>query len=322
MSELRWPWLAVALAALALVLLLLWMRRPRRAASGLPVAHTERYRALPRFRALVRREQAVAALATLGAVAMVAGTVLLAARPSRPVVIEPDRNGRDIMLCLDVSASMDAWNRQVVESFRQLLASLNGERLGLTIFSGLSVSVFPLTDDYTYVREQLDVAEQAFVTGKYDFFIGAEAPGQRASQAGDGLMSCLQRFDVTRDNRGRAIVLASDNDPLGTGIFRLDEAAAEATRDDVVVYGIGTPNMKPERAAEFADAAAGTGGEMSVVEDDGGVDDLIRGIQQIERDRLRPVPTGVVVDEPAVPFGIALGGFVVLLSGAVLGRRR
>lgn len=322
MTELRWPWLAVGLGVVALALVLLWTRRPRRAATGLPVAHTERYRALPRFRALARREQLVAVVATLGALGVVAGSVLLAARPSRPVVIEPDRNGRDIMLCLDVSASMDKWNRQVVESFRQLLKSLNGERLGLTIFSGLSVSVFPLTDDYEYVRSQLDVAETAFATGKFDFFIGAEAPGERASQAGDGLMSCLQRFDVTRDDRGRAIVLASDNDPLGTGIFTLPEAAAEATRDEVVVYGIGTPNMKPERASEFADAAAVTGGAMSVVEDDGGVDDLIRAIQQIERDRLRPLPTGVVVDEPAVPFGIAVAGFVVLLGGALLGRRR
>lgn len=322
MTDLRWPWLALGLVIVVLVLMAIWGHRPRPKDHALLVAHADRFRTLPRFRTLARREQATAALATLGAIAVVAGTVLLAARPTRPVVIEPDRNGRDIMLCLDVSASMDPWNRQVVESFGQLLDELNGERIGLTIFSGLSVSVFPLTDDYDYVRSKLDEAEKAFSGGNLSFFTGSEADAERASQAGDGLMSCLQRFDVGGDDRGRAIVLATDNDPLGTGLFVLPEAAAEAARDDVVVYVIGTPDMTPDRATELADAAAATGGEMSVVEDEGGVDGLVRGIQQIERDRLRPIPTGIQVDEPAVPFGVTVAGFVVLLGGALLGRRR
>lgn len=322
MSDLRWPWLAVGLGVLALGLVLLWARRRRPEEGGLPVAHTDRVRALPRFRALARREQVVAGVATLGALGLVAGTVLLGARPARPVVVEPDRNGRDIVLCLDVSGSMDPWNRQVVESFRQLLGGLNGERLGLTIFSGLAVTVFPLTDDYDYVRSKLDEAEVGFSGGDFEYFNGTEATAERASQTGDGLMSCLQRFDAARDARGRAIVIASDNDPLGEGIFRLPEAAAEAVRDDVVVYGVGTPDMDPARAAEFAEAAASTGGAMSVVEDEGSVDELVRAIQQLERDRLRPLPTGVEVDEPAVPFGMAVAGFVVLLGGALVGRRR
>ncbi|WP_193609676.1 VWA domain-containing protein [Nocardioides lijunqiniae] len=322
MSDLRWPMLAVGLAALVVVLLLLWIRRPRSAYDGVLVAHTERLRALPRFRALARREQLVTAVATLGALGMATGAILLSARPARPVVVEPDRNGRDIVLCLDVSGSMDRWNRQVVESFRQLLDGLNGERLGLTIYSGLSISVFPLTDDYDFVRSKLDEAEAAFSSEDYDYFVGTEAVEERASQTGDGIMSCLQRFDVEHDDRGRAVVLATDNDPLGQGIFTVEEAAGEARRDDVVVYGIGTPGMRPERATELADATATTGGFMSVVEDTGGVDDVVRGIQEIERDRLRPIPTGVEIDEPAVPFGIAVAGFVVLLGGALLGRRR
>ncbi|WP_134739918.1 VWA domain-containing protein [Nocardioides sp. 503] len=322
MIELRWPMLAVSLASIVVLLVLLWTRQPRRRDDGLLVAHTDRLRTLPRFRALARREQLVAAVATLGALAMLTGAILMSARPARPVVVEPDRNGRDIVLCLDVSGSMDPWNRKVVESFRQLLDGLNGERLGLTMYSGLSISVFPLTDDYAFVRSKLDEAEAAFATEDYDYFIGTEAVEERASQTGDGVMSCLQRFDVDHDDRGRAIVLATDNDPLGEGIFTLSEAAGEARRDEVVVYGIGTPGMKPARATELTDAAEDTGGFMSVVEDTGGVDDVIRGIQEIERDRLRPLPTGVEIDEPVVPFGVAVAGFVVLLSGALLGRRR
>lgn len=324
MSDLRWPLLAVSLAALTLGLLLLWARRPRSRADAdaVLVAHTARLRSLPRFRALARREQVVAGLATLGAAAMVVGTVLLAARPTRPVTIEPDRNGRDIMLCLDVSASMDRWNLQVVASFRELLSELDGERLGLTIFSGSSVAIFPLTDDYEYVADRLDEAEAAFADGDFDYFTGAEAKARRASQAGDGLMSCLARFEESGEQRGRAVVLASDNDPLGEGIFVLREAAQEAVRDEVVLYGVGTPNMTAGRAREFADAATATGGEMTVVEDDGAVDDLVRAIQRLERERLESRATGVAVDDPATAFWITLGGLVLLLGAALLGRRR
>ncbi|GEP39338.1 hypothetical protein NPS01_30010 [Nocardioides psychrotolerans] len=309
---------------LVLALLLLWARRPRTRAGGggVLVAHTALLRSLPRFRSLARREQAVAALATLGAAAMVVGTVLLAARPTRPVTIEPDRNGRDIMLCLDVSASMDRWNLQVVASFRQLLSELDGERLGLTIFSGSSVAIFPLTDDYEYVDDRLDEAEAAFADGDFDYFTGAEARVPRASQTGDGLMSCLQRFEESGEQRGRAVVLASDNDPLGTGIFLLPEAAQEAVRDEVVLYGVGTPNMSDERAREFADAALTTGGEMTVVEDDGAVDDLVRAIQRLERERLESRATDIAVDDPATPFWVTLGGLGLLIGAALVGRRR
>lgn len=321
MSDLRWPLLALGLAALALGLLLWWARRPR-TGTGVLVAHTDRLRGLPRFRTLARREQVVAAIATLGALTVVTGTVLLAARPTRPVTIEPDRNGRDIMLCLDVSASMDRWNRQVVASFRQLLVELDGERLGLTIFSGSSVTLVPLTDDYEYVEDRFDEAEAAFTDSDFSYFTGAEAPVRRASQAGDGLMTCLRRFEATGDQRGRAVVLASDNDPLGQGIFDLREAAEEAVRDEVVLYGVGTPNMSARRAREFAEAAAATGGAMTVVEDDGGVDDLVRRVQQLERERLKARPSGIALDDPAVPFWITAAGLTLLLGGALAGRRR
>ena len=321
MTELRWPWLAALLAVGVLVLLVRWARR-RTDATGLPVAHVARLRALPRYRTLARRELAVSAAATVGVLLLLAGTVLLAARPTKAVYVAPDRSGRDIMLCLDVSASMDPWNQQVVQTFRQLLTRLNGERLGLTIFSGSSVNVFPLTDDYEYIGTELDEAEQAFESKEWEFFIGAEAVVPRASQTGDGLMSCLDRFGPAQEGRGRAVILASDNDPLGEGIFTLPEAADEAVRSEVVLYALGTPDMEPDNATEFDDAAETTGGRMAVLAEDGTVDDLIRGIEQLERTRLEPRPTDLQVDDPRGAVGVAAAGLVVLLGAGFVGRRR
>jgi Ca-activated chloride channel homolog len=320
--DLRWPWLAIGLTLLLLVLLVRWLRRSGQPAGALPVAHTARLRALPRYRTLARQELVLATLCTIGALLLVAGAVLLAARPVRVVWAEPDRNGRDIQLCLDVSASMDKWNREVVDSFQQIVTQLSGERLGLTIFSGAAAAVFPLTDDYEFVRTKLTEAERAFRTADYDYFVGAETVVRRASQAGDGLVSCVQRLG--QDNaRGRAVVLASDNDPLGRAVFTLHEAAEHAVRQDVVVYGIGTPDLEdePTRAAEFAAAVELTGGRLSILQQDSEATAVVEGIQRLERARLKPVPTGTTVDDPEAPFWLASAGLVVLLFGSLMRRR-
>ncbi len=331
--ELKWPWLAVALAAAVVVLLVLWLRRPKGARDSLLVAHSERLRALPRFRRLARRQMVVTALRTVGALVLVAGAVLLAARPIRVEVIEPDRSARDIQLCLDVSPSMYEWNLQITDEFRELVKQLSGERIGLTMFNASAVTVFPLTDDYEYIEEQLGEAEDAFREQDYQFFVGT-LPLTRigdqlvpkvtsASQIGDGLASCLQRFDRTANARGRAVVLASDNDPVGKPLFTLREAVGQALRDNVVVYGMGPPDLveKPQDLAGFEEAASATGGTLALLQEETNVDDAVAGIEQLERARLDQAPKATELDDPENAFAIACAGLALLIGASLVGRR-
>lgn len=331
--ELKWPWLALLLVAAVAVLLVLWLRRPSGPRDSVLVAHSDRLRRLPRYRRLTRRQMVLTALRTLGALVLVAGAVLLAARPIRVEVIEPDRSARDIQLCLDVSPSMSEWNRQIAAEFRELVKQLSGERIGLTIFDASAVTTFPLTDDYEYIDEQLAEAEEAFEAGDYKFVVGtlpftrrfgALVPDTtRVSQIGDGLVSCLQRFDVTGDARGRAVVLASDNDPWGPPLFTLTEAVGQALRDNVVVYGMAPPNLvnKPERAAGFEAATAATGGTLSMLEEETTVDEAVAGIQRLERARLEQAPRATELDDPDHAFYLACAGLALLLAASLLGRR-
>ena len=75
---------------------------------------------------------------------------------------EPEVRNRDIILCLDGSGSMDRYNAEVVRQFREIVSGLRGERVGMTIFSGASITAFPLTDDYEFLTAELDRAEKAF----------------------------------------------------------------------------------------------------------------------------------------------------------------
>ncbi len=333
MIELKWPWLAVLLAAAVLALLLLWLRRPGRPREALLVAHTERLKRIPRYRRLARGQLMLTGVRTVAALALAAGAVLLAARPVRVEVTQPDLRARDIELCLDVSSSMDKWNRQIVEEFGRLVDKLDGERIGLTIFDASAVTVFPLTDDYEFIADRLDEARAAFGSAQYEYFVGTTPLSRvdgfmvpdpsRASQIGDGLASCLQRFEETDGDRGRAVVLASDNDPVGPPLFTLEEAAQQATRQHVVVYGVGPPSLAEhaDRTAGFEAATADTGGSVAIVQEDS-VNEIVAGIQRLERARIDRQPRPTELDAPERAYWLACAGLVALLAVTLVGRRR
>ena len=337
--ELKWPWLAVLLAVAVIALLVLWLRRRAAPRSSMLVAHSARLRQVPRFRRLARRQLAVTGLRTMAALVLTAGAILLASRPIRVEVIEPDRSARDVQLCLDVSPSMDRWNARIADEFGRLAQELSGERIGLTIFNATAVTIFPLTDDYEFIADRLEEAELAFSSEEYEFFVGTlplrklgdqlVPDAGSASQIGDGLAGCLERFDDAddaddaADERGRAVVLASDNRPIGPPVFTLPQAVDQALREDVTIYGLGPPNLgdKPESLSGFEAATSATGGTLTRLESEEAVDDVVAGIQQLERARLDQAPQATELDDSRNAFLLAAAGLALLLVASLIGRR-
>ncbi|NHA00440.1 hypothetical protein G5V59_11235 [Nocardioides sp. W3-2-3] len=152
----HWPWVVVLLALGVLVLLVLWALTRGRATTsgGALVAHAARLRALPRYRALVRRQVAIGACLSLAALVACAGAIVLGGRVQERQTLTADERSRDIVLCLDASGSMAEVDAEVVREFRTIVGGLRGERVGLTIWSGVAITIFPLTDDYDFVLEQ------------------------------------------------------------------------------------------------------------------------------------------------------------------------
>ncbi|MCR1784458.1 hypothetical protein KVF89_18085 [Nocardioides carbamazepini] len=321
----RWPWLALGLAALVLVLLVLWLRpwrRPSRAGAAY-VAHAARLRALPRYRTLVRRQVVLGTCLTVAALVACSGAVVLAGRlQQRQTMTQEDRT-RDIVLCLDASGSMAEVDAHVLREFRTIISGLRGERVGLTIWSGAAISVFPLTDDYEYVIEQLSAAEKAFASGDvysddYAIFTaGTVLDWDVQSQMGDGLASCVQRFDHRDEERSRAIVLASDNEPIGTGIFSVPEAADYAREEKVVVHGIAAPKTaeRPAAVQEFEAAVGATGGTFSLLGEDGSTRAVIDAIADLDAKPIKRPPLVQVLDRPRLGtwlLGVGLVGMALL----------
>ncbi|WP_272653486.1 vWA domain-containing protein [Microbacterium sp. EF45047] len=307
------------LVAAVVVGILLGLRAGRRDRASAPVliSRAERMRALPAFRQAVRRRVTLlAGVLALGAVAVLLGGVV-AARPMSAQTIQPVNNSRDIMLCLDVSGSMSDVDVEVLGVFLELLDGFEGERIGLTIFNSSPVQVFPLTDDYVFIREQLQRIRESFdyTSETPEHWVGTlNGPG--ASLIGDGLAACTMRFDHLDDERSRSVILATDNELAGASILTVEEAALYAKSRGVRVFAINPVQGKDAQvSAQLTDAARLTGGESYALRDTTTVGDIITEIQKQEATALKGQAQVVWVDTPNLWIALTL---VALLAFLVL----
>ncbi len=308
----------VLILAIGIGILLGWRRHvtDERAPSAL-VSRAERLRSLPAFRSAVRRRMGLlSGILILGSLSILVGGVV-AARPMAAQTVQPVNTSRDIMLCLDVSGSMSDVDIEVLEVFEQLLEGFDGERIGLTIFNSSPVQVFPLTDDYTFIREQLQRVRQSFdyTSETPEHWVGTlNGPG--ASLIGDGLAACSMRFDHLDEERSRSVILATDNELAGASILTLEEAAAYSAAQGVRVYALNPVQGKDAEVSEqLVRAAQLTGGQSYALRDTTTVTDIITEIEKQEATALKGQAQVVWVDTPNLWIAVLL---VLVLAFLVL----
>lgn len=274
----------------------------------------------------------------LGLVAVVllgatVATGLLAARPVQRDIRSEELATRDIVLCLDVSGSMVSYDTVVVEKFLQLLPSFHGERIALSIWNSTSRTVFPLTDDYALVEEELteaaaalDFDMEAYEDGYYDqaavdrltrFIAGTSGLGDEASSlVGDGLASCALAFDEQETERSRSIILATDNEVLGNSIYTLPEAADFVAEREITLHGFYAGAVTADSAAqekEYRDAVLEHGGLFFASDDPAAVSGIIDNIASQQAVDLDASPDVIVTDKPERFFA-----WLVLAAGIYL----
>lgn len=330
--ELIFWWILPAAAAAVPVAWLFGQRRHRaRGVRRRPVAHSDRLTALPEYQAALRQHRnRLRVLAAAGTVLMVAA-VVAAARPAELSTIRPEQHQRDIILCLDASGSMNSADAAVVEVFGRLAQQFDGERIGLTVFDSSAVQVFPLTDDYGYVQEQLQRAQSAFNgTGSAGFLDGTWN-GEGSSLIGDGLASCLQGFPAARDGddggrRSRSVILATDNFLSGTPLVTLADAGDLAKDRDVRIYALnpGDYDFGPgagQPGARLRSVAEGSGGGYYALDSPNAVPAIVAGVEATQAAAIQGAPRAVVSDRAEIPLAVALLAGLVLAGASARTRR-
>jgi len=302
--ELKYTVALYACAAIALAFIIVSFvrfRRRKKFKGGTKAAEADYIKEIPYFRRKMRIYKVLKFILTTVIIANLLISGFLMAMPYKTEVNEIKNMNRDIILCMDISTTVDHLNFELVGKLKEVVENLNGERFGIVIFNTSPLYLCPLTTDYEQVINELDIIEEALDL-RYDYYNGSGSYSNRlveldeyisagtlvgneergSSIIGDGLAAAALDFtNIEEDpDRSRIIIFSTDNDLQGDEIITLPEAGQLCVDRGITVYGIGTEQMYPSDKAMMRDAVEMTGGEFYYGEDSRVVSNIIDNIQE------------------------------------------
>ena len=334
-----WWLIPVVLAVVAVATVVGWMLARRagvRSGKKGWVANTGYLRGLPKYQALVRRTRASLAIAFVCFLIAVIATSVSAGAPVDRYVKHDKSASRDIVLCLDSSGSMLPYDSKIGGAFRQIISHFEGERISLQLWDAYSMTMFPLTDDYDMATDVLQDMSDTIDTGLIQ--VGGKISGTRelfeylepvldekqevSSLVGDGLASCIMGFDHNDKQRSRTILLATDNEVYGSGVYDLSEAIEFAKSQGVTVTALypGSDISLSSEAIQLRDEVRKTGGDFYDASSPSAVDSVVRQIEAEQKEELDSAGKMIETDRPGAALGWTLVGVVSLLGLLAFGR--
>lgn len=175
--------------------------------------------------------------------------VITAARPQWGAEVQAvDQEGLQVMVALDVSNSMLAEDIKPTRLDRakleisDLMNKLNGDEIGLVLFSGASFIQFPLTSDYATARTYVENADPGVIS-------------RSGTVIGDAINTALMGFDPNLESQ-KVLVIMTDGEDSETDAIAAAQAAADA---GVMIYTIGFGTTEGEPIPDFNEFGEMTG---------------------------------------------------------------
>lgn len=292
---------------------------------GKKIANTKYVVELPYYKEIMKKYKILSYMVKVLAIVSIFMSLVLLARPAVWESSSPSMYNRDIILCMDVSDSVNSLNEDLVENLKKVVKGLKGERFGITIFNTSSVMLVPLTDDYNYVLEMLDTLQrnlkirndflnsnsdvandEVYYATEYIFtgtLVGNEDKG--SSVIGDGLASCVYGFGDLNEERTRVVIFSTDNELFGTELITLMEAGTLCKNNDITVFGIAPRTITEKAREELKDATQITGGNY-YEEGTSNVSDIIDSIEKKGKSLINGKKEVKLMDKPEIPFIILI----------------
>lgn len=324
-------------AGLAVWAIAFWNRRAMRRSPVL-VANSG---FLERVGSFVRAQRTARILRVLTVAVAVCGVLsasLLSGRIASERIETPQFASRDIVLCLDISGSMYEYDTEILKTFASMVDGFEGERVALSVFNSTSRTAFPLTNDYTLVKRELQEGAEAIDFDEFgyrlgtkdypedkvrkyaDFVEGTRGVADQASIIPDGLAACGMLFDQAEKDRSRSIIFATDNEVNGEPIFTLGEAsdAIAARNIDLYTFYPGAYECGQSCLDELRTETEKHGGRLYQSSDPEAIPSIIQSIQKTQAEQLGATPTVVRTDHPMLGFVLT---FLSLIGVIMLGWR-
>lgn len=323
---LRYPIVFIIVLILIFVFFFLYKNKHNQTyEDGKKIANTKYIKNHNYFKKLLKQYKLLAISSkVLCIIAIICSLVLL----SRPVSVNKSNTtmyNRDIFLCMDISTSVVELDQDLVQTLKDTVENLQGERFGISIFNTSSILLVPLTDDYDYVLEVLDQLDKSLGSvDSYSFSddylydisylysgtsVGNETRG--SSLIGDGLASCVYSFKNLEEERTRIIIFSTDNDLAGSPYYTLEEASKLANSKNILVYALAPKNMKTTNQLEMRNAITSHNGKY-YSNGTTTVEDIVNDIEKTSKTYLKGKEKVTKTDVPLIPFICLLTSIFIL----------
>jgi Ca-activated chloride channel family protein len=149
---------------------------------------------------------------------------------------EVKRQGIDLVVCLDVSNSMNAQDikpsrlESAKRSISRLIDQLEGDRIGIVVFAGRAYVQLPITTDYSAARMFLSTINTNVVS----------AQGTAIEEA---IKSAMNSFDFENTHSKAIVIITDGEDHDGDAIKATQEAAEKGVK--VFTIGMGLAEGAP-----------------------------------------------------------------------------
>lgn len=319
--ELMYPFILIIGLLLLILLVFVKLKKPSTYKDGKKVANTQYVKEIPYYQEVIKKYKRLVNTIKILCIISIVMSLILIARPCTIDASENPEYNRDIILCMDVSDSVNELNAELVDNLKKVVDSLKGERFGISIFNTSSVLLVPLTDDYDYVLETLDnlqetlsTRNQFLDTGKAKnqdevyyateyiqagTLVGNEVRG--SSIIGDGLASCINNFGDLKEERTRIVIFSTDNELYGKEIVTLEEAGKMCKDRGITVFGIAPETIFGRNKTVMKDAIEATGG-VYYTEGEKTVSDIVKSIEQRGKSLIKGNKEVKMTDKPEIPF--------------------
>lgn len=290
----------IILAAALFLMYFFHKRQKGKYEDGIRAANTDRIRKSPLYKKLNIRYRILSAILIAGMVLAIVSSLFLAARPYKTDDIVSGVKKRDIILCLDVSYSLYDLNLELTDYLKGVVAGLEGDRFGISIFNTSSVTYVPLTDDYDYIVDRLDELHEYFLmqkeyyekyylvyddfnlipdneydryrelSDKLDYFEAGTLYNnwyRGSSLIGEGLGTALYSFPYLGDSeRTRVIIMCTDNElnAMDREVINLKDASEYCKKNKVTLFGIFPAEDKFYMPEEYSYSSCLTGFKNAV----------------------------------------------------------
>ncbi|MDZ7681676.1 MAG: VWA domain-containing protein [Fodinibius sp.] len=166
-------------------------------------------------------------------------------------VREVKRQGVDLLIALDLSASMNAEDvkpsrlEKAKYEITRLVERLNGDRVGLIVFTGEAYLQSPMTLDYSALRLFLNIAETSQMPSSSTNFSAAMETAAEAFKTSDE--------DGNKSNAAKVLMVISDGENHGESY---DQALEQLQDENISVYTLGIGTREGARIPLYDDSGS------------------------------------------------------------------